>query len=187
MSNVTTPITNRNFLSPGGFDLVIEEAPKVQFFCQTANIPAISMIAAEQATRLRNLPVPGDELYYQDLEVNFLVDEDMGNYLEIHNWMRGLGFPKYGGEYNFDERGLDRKYDKNDIASNRIKYASREKYERSDISLIILNSNYNRVKAVNFKDCFPVSLSTLRFDSQQSDVEYLSASVAFKYTYFDFV
>ena len=185
MSNVTTPITNRNFLSPGGFDLVIEEAPKVQFFCQTANVPAISMIAAEQATRLRNLPVPGDELYYQDLEVNFLVDEDMGNYLEIHNWMRSLGFPKYGGEYDFDERGLDLGYDPSDIASNRVK--NRNKYERSDISLIILNSNYNRVKAVNFKDCFPVSLSTLRFDSQQSDVEYLSASVAFKYTYFDFV
>ena len=34
MSYVTTPIANRNFLSPGGFDLVIEEAPKVQFFCQ---------------------------------------------------------------------------------------------------------------------------------------------------------
>jgi hypothetical protein len=184
MSYVTTPITNRNFLSPGGFDLVIEEAPKVQFFCQSANIPAISMIAAEQATRLRNLPIPGDELYYQDLEVNFLVDEDMGNYLEIHNWMRSLGFPKYGGEYDFTERGVDNSYSSSRIATNKVKTFN-EKYERSDITLIILNSSYNRIKTVNFKDCFPVSLSTLRFDSQISDVEYLNASVAFKYTYFD--
>ena len=187
MSKVTTPIANRNFLSPGGFNLVIEKAPKVDFFCQSANIPAISMIATEQPTRLRNIPVPGDELYYQDFQVDFLVDEDMGNYLEIHDWMRGLGFPKYGGEYNFSERGLDQTYSSSSLSGNKVKYSTRENYERSDISLIILNSNYNKVKTVLFKDCFPVSLSTLRFDATRNDVEHLGATAAFKYTYYDFL
>lgn len=186
MSRVTTPISNRNFLAPGGFDVVIEEAPKVQFFCQSANIPAISMIATEQATRLRNLPVPGDELYYQDLEINFLVDEDMGNYLEIHDWLRKLGFPKFGGEYDFSNRGIDSTTKLSSINNNRV-VSTKQNYERSDITLIVLNSMYNKVRQVLFKDCFPVSLSTLTFDSKQTDVEYLSASVAFKYTYYDFV
>ena len=30
---------------------------------------------------------------FEDFKLRFLVDEDLENYMEIHNWMTGLGFP----------------------------------------------------------------------------------------------
>ena len=35
----TTPIDNRNFLSPTGFKFSIKRIPKVAYFCNQANIP----------------------------------------------------------------------------------------------------------------------------------------------------
>ena len=54
-------INNRNYLSPLGFKLIISKIPKVDFLCQAANIPSISMGTAVQPTYLKDLPVPGDK------------------------------------------------------------------------------------------------------------------------------
>ena len=35
---------------------------------------------------------------------------------------------------------------------------------------------------VNFKDLFPVSLTTLTFDATDTDIEYFTADANFKYT-----
>ena len=31
---------------------------------------------------------------FGDLNIRFLVDEDLTNFMEIQNWIRGLGFPE---------------------------------------------------------------------------------------------
>ena len=49
---------------------------------------------ATQPTYLKDLPIPGDKMEFEDLNVRFLVDENLENYMEIQNWMRGLGFPE---------------------------------------------------------------------------------------------
>ena len=38
---------------------------------------------------------------------------------------------------------------------------------------------------VMFKDMFPVDLTTLQFDATTEDINYLTASVTFKYTIYD--
>ena len=35
-----------------------------------------------------------DQIQFEDLTLQFLVDENMENYLEIHNWIYSLGYPK---------------------------------------------------------------------------------------------
>jgi hypothetical protein len=40
------------------------------------------------------LPTPGDIIEFGDLSLRFLVDENLENYMEIQNWIRGLGFPE---------------------------------------------------------------------------------------------
>ena len=45
---------------------------------------------ATQPTYLRDTPVPGDKITFGDFDLEFIVDEDFENYLEIHNWIRGL-------------------------------------------------------------------------------------------------
>ena len=55
----------------------------------------------------------------------------------------------------------------------------------SDGSLYILDSNYNTNAIVKFKDLFPISLSSLEFDSTQTDIQYFTAEVSFKYTVYN--
>ena len=97
-------IANRNYMSPLGFKLILTKTPKVDFLCQSANIPQISMGTAIQPTYLKDIPVPGDKVLYDDLNVRFLVDEKMENYLAIYKWITGLGFPESIGQFSIEKR-----------------------------------------------------------------------------------
>ena len=92
-----TQISNRNFLSPGGFRFTLAKYPKVSYLTQMANIPNISLSLVEQPTPYRDTYIEGT-LDYGRFNLQFLVDEDMENYLILHNWMRGLGVPETFGE-----------------------------------------------------------------------------------------
>ena len=85
-----TPIDNRNFLAPTGFKFSLKRSPGVAFFCNQANIPSLDLGIATQPTYLKDIDVPGDKIQFGDLTLRFLVDEDLVNYMEIQNWIRGL-------------------------------------------------------------------------------------------------
>ena len=172
-------IAKRNYMSPLGFKLIITKTPKVDFLCQSANIPQISMGTAVQPTYLKDLPVPGDKVLYDDLSIRFLVDEKMENYLAIYKWITGLGYPESLGQ--FDQLRRD------DIrtSASASDEADPRYFEFSDATLQVLSSNYKPSIHVNFKDAFPIALSTLDFDVSQRDYSFFTASVTFKYTIFD--
>ena len=172
-------IANRNYMSPVGFKLILTKTPKVDFLCQSANIPQISMGTAIQPSYLKDIPVPGDKVLYDDLNVRFLVDEKMENYLAIYKWITGLGYPENLGQYN--------QLKKDDIRTDASATddADPRYFEFSDATLQVLNSNYRPSVLVNFKDAFPTSLSTLDFDVTTRDYNYFTAEVTFKYTIFD--
>ena len=86
-------IQNRNFLSPIGFKFTLVKCPKVSFFANTAQIPGLNIQPAEQPTYLKDIPRPGDKMDFQDFTLRFLVDENLENYMQIQNWMRGIAFP----------------------------------------------------------------------------------------------
>ena len=172
-------IANRNYMSPVGFKLILTKTPKVDFLCQSANIPQISMGTAVQPTYLKDIPVPGDKVLYDDLTVRFLVDEKMENYLAIYKWITGLGFPESIGQFSQlkkDDNRTDRM-----ISDN----GDPRYFEFSDATLQVLNSNYKPSVLINFIDAFPVSLSTLDFDVTTRDYNYFTADVTFKYTIFN--
>jgi hypothetical protein len=167
-------IDNRNFLSPVGFKFSLAKEPKVAFFCNSARIPEITLSLNLQPSYLKDIDVPGDKITYGDLSLRFLVDEDMENYMAIHTWLTGLGFPETTKQYK----------DLISVTSD-ITELQDPKKAFSDGSLYILNSNYNTTAIVKFKDLFPVSLSSLEFDATQTDIQYFTADVAFKYTVYN--
>ena len=172
-------IANRNYMSPLGFKLILTKTPKVDFLCQSANIPQISMGTAIQPTYLKDIPVPGDKVLYDDLTVRFLVDEKMENYLAIYKWITGLGYPESIGQFaKLKEDDIRTDTNSPDLGDPRY-------FEFSDATLQVLSSNYKPSIHVNFKDAFPVALSTLDFDVSQRDYSFFTASVTFKYTIFD--
>ena len=56
----------------------------------------------------------------------------------------------------------------------------------SDCVLTILSNKNNPVVEVSFlSDCFPTSLSTLSYNQNQTDVDYLTVDVTFKYKIYE--
>ena len=170
-SAFSNQIQNRNFLSPVGFKFTLAKYPKVSFFCNSSRIPEISLGTAIQSSYLKDLDVPGEKLTYGDLTISFLVDEGLENYMAVHNWMTGLGFPETTQQF--------KNLTTNDDGIRDLK----EQY--SDGSLSILNSNYRATANGKFKDLFPVSLTSLEFDSSVTDIQYFTAEATFKYTIYD--
>ena len=55
----------------------------------------------------------------------------------------------------------------------------------SDGTLQILSSNLVPAFQVVFTDLFPYTLSTVTFDATDTDIEYFTADVSFKYTIYN--
>jgi len=168
-------ISNRNFLSTGGFKFILNRIPKVSFFANQAEIPGISLGVSNQPTYLKDIDIPGDKLEYEDFRLTFLVDENLENYMQIQKWIRGLGYPESLKEI-FDLQNEPPNVD-NRVSELRNIY--------SDGSLIVLNSTYNPQFKVVFQDMFPYQLTSLQFNSGETDIEYFTAEVSFKYTIYN--
>ena len=170
-----TPIGNRNFLSPVGFKFSLKRSPGTAFFCNEANIPDMSLSIAEQPTYLRNIPIPGDKIEFGDLSLRFMVDEDLTNYMEIQNWIRGLGYPENIKEYADLEKN----------AYIRQGFGQKRQDIYSDGTLQILSNNLVPKFQVVFEDMFPYALSPISFDATETDINFFTADVGFKYTIYD--
>jgi len=169
-------IENRNFLAPTGFKFTLDKSPKVAFFCNQANIPDLNLGVAVQPTYLKDIDQPGDKLQFGDLNIRFLVDENLENYMEIQNWMRGLGYPEK----------LQQIYDLQKTGNKALDLPSRSMENVfSDGTLQVLSSSLVSKFQIKFQRLFPYSLSTLLFDATDNDIQYFTADVSFKYTYYE--
>lgn len=172
---LTCPVPeNINPLSPNGFLFSIQKLPKLNFFAQEVNLPGITLGDPILANPFALQPLPGETLTYDTLNVRFLVDEDMENYTQLYNWMIALGFPENYEQYttykNADDRGIV-----SELAKN-----------YSDATLQILSGNNVAVKTINFIDLFPISITSLLFQSTNTDVQYLVGDVTFRFGYYKF-
>ena len=166
--DVKRPPSNINHLTPIAYRFNIRKIPNVVYFCQSVNIPGISFSSTVQTTPFSPINIQGDTLFYEDLTIRFLVDEDLEAYTEIFNWITALTAPKAFSQY------------KTERDTNKVLRRSTGNLF-SSAELIILNNNMNPNKEVIFDDVFPVSLSSIEFDSG-STLDTLSATVTFKYT-----
>ena len=180
-----------DYASPVQFRFKCSKLPKVEFFCQTANIPGIGLGEAVIDTPLKSIPFPGDKVTYQDLAISFLVDENLNNYKEIHDWIIALGFPQNHTQFaDLQAAGADRYPGTTSgavvpITNTPVPLAEGGTY--SDATLTVLNSKNIAVTEIRFNNIFPTSLGALSYDVQASDVNYLQASVDFSYMYYEIV
>lgn len=174
-TTISCPIpANINPLSPNGFLFTIQQLPEMNFFCQQVNLPGITLGAPEFGTPFSVQPIPGETLTYDQLTVQFLIDQNMDNYRAIYNWIVALGFPQGYQQYTsfFNER---ESLVTSDLATN-----------YSQGSLIILGANNTAVRTITFTDMFPTALDSLMFASTNNDVQYLVGNATFRYGYYTF-
>ena len=101
MSVLQDQPTNINFLSPIGFKFQLNNFPEVNYFCQSATLPGISIGSISVPTPLKTIDLPGDEVAFEELSIRFIVDENMKNWLSIYDWIIGLGFPTKEGQEKY--------------------------------------------------------------------------------------
>jgi hypothetical protein len=184
--------TKLDYASPTQFKFSVIKLPKVEYFCTAANIPGITFGATSQPTPFKDVPMPGDKLDYDTLNISFLVDENLENYREIHGWLTGLGFPKdYSQFRNLQSAGSDRyPTTTNENYSSEIGQVSKSTPDDgglySDATLFVLTSKNNSNIEIRFRDIYPISLSGLDYNQQATDVDYLTASVTFQYKIYEF-
>ena len=184
--------TKLDYASPTQFKFSILKLPKVEYFCTAVNIPGVSLGETTQATPLKKIPIPGDTLVYEPLQMTFLVDENLENFQEIHGWLVGLGFPRDNKEFrNLLASGNDRFPTRN--TSNISTEAGKTKYAAadagptlSDATLTVLSSKNNSQVEIRFRDMYPTGLTGLSYNQQAADIDYLTATVSFSYLIYDF-
>lgn len=154
-----------NYFSPLEFKIIIKRLPNVTFFTQRTMIPSISTTPIEQPTRFNPVFQTPDRVSFSSLDLTFIVDEAMNNYMEIFNWMiastTATGTDKFR-QLSSSAEGLF-----------------------SDISVVILNSKKNPSIEVNYTNCFPISLGDVQLNTTESDVTYPEVTATFQYDTFD--
>ena len=155
---------NFNLLQRNNYKIVINRLPATLFYTQTLKTPEVFFPPIEVPSPFIQLNYAASQLKFSNLEFDFKVDENMQNYREIFTWMQGLGSPEDNQQY------IDLKYTNN---------KDKNKGLRSDISVQVITSSNIPNKEMYFRDCFPVSLSGLSFETRNLTVNYLSATVKF--------
>lgn len=171
MDAISQVPVNKNPLNVNGFRFSILRLPHVKYFVQRAAVPGITAGRAVMSTPFNRMPLSYDKIQYEDLQLTFLVDEELDNYVELLNWIKGLGFPD-----NFDQYKT---------------LAAQEKTTGgglySDATLTILTSSKIPNVEIRFEDLFPVALSEISFEATQDGIQYAVCTCTFAYARFNVV
>jgi len=180
-----------DYASPIQFRFKMTKLPTVEFFVQSANIPGITLGDTTLPTPLKDISIPGDKLTYQSLDVSFLVDENLNNYKEIHDWMTGIGFPQDHKQFaDVLATGSDR-FSGSTASTAAVGSGKPAPLSEggiySDATLIVLNNKNIAKTEIRFQNVYPTSLGALSYDIKASDVDYLQVNASFNYMYYDIV
>jgi hypothetical protein len=174
MTILTRNPTNPNFLQPNKFQLNFSRLPNIQFFAQIVSVPGISLSEALQPTPFVDLYVPGEKAIYDLLNVTFMIDESLGAWIEVHDWIRAMTFPADFSEY----RNL-KNLNPHTVARNNLKP------QYSDCVVTVLSSANVPIIRFKYYDAFPTTLSSFVMSSSDSPDNIITADATFRYSYFD--
>jgi len=180
--------TELDYADPTKFKFSITKLPKVEFFTTAANLPGINLGESIFPTPFKQVPVMGDDLTFDNLEITFLVDEKLENYREIHQWLVGIGFPKARTQFSSFRKDESQTFPtvesvKGDVTNPGTPSGIQAMF--GDATLTIMTSKNNPVIEVRFSDLYPVALSGLSFNQQEGDVTYLTATATFTYKLYE--
>ena len=192
MATAQSPLARQpdqlDYASPTQFRFGIHQLPKVEFFTVSANLPGVSVPSATFATPFTDISIMGEKTEFENLSISFIVDEYLENYISLHNWLTGIGFPKSRSQFSTFRDVISNTPDSQRGVSTDIgdvKQSTPDKAMYSDAFLMVLSNKNNPIVEVNFQNIYPTSLSALEFTQAATDVEYMTASAEFAYQIYE--
>jgi len=132
---------NTNLLQTNRFTFILTDLPGMSYQCQSVSFPGVSTSAVMVENPFSTTYRHGDKLVFDPLTVTFMVDEDLRNWEETYNWIKGLTFPHNNAEYSKQKRkGL-----------------------YSDATLTINKNSQTTNMRFKFLNCHPTSLGPINF------------------------
>ena len=174
MTAINRTPQNTNYLQPTKYLLTFDRIGAVQYFCQEINIPGVNLGQTSSPTPLYDLPIAGNKVTYNSLNIGFTVDEAMLSWKNLHDWFRAIASPK-----SFADRS--------NLTAIQNAYKSSSLTSYSDATLTILSALNNPIVRIQFYNVFPISLSDIKFDTKESADEIITGQASFAFEYFDFI
>lgn len=165
MTAITRAPQNTNYLQPTKFLLVFDRTPATQYFCQSVNIPGVSVDSAIRSTPTLETSYPSNKINYDDLNITFTIDESLESWKQMYDWFRSMAYHDVKVKNNLLQQFGGKVV--------------------CDGILTVMSALNNPLLRVQFANMYPTSLSDIQFDTKTSADEILTASVSFKYTHFD--
>lgn len=155
-----------NLQSELNFKFMLRRAPATEYWCQTFKVPNITLPPSRVPSPSLRVPMQGDHLVFEDLTLTFKIDDQFQNWLEMHNWMTGIGNPNNTGN----------NYTQLESNPNYLGYGL-----YSDLQLFVMDSQHQATLVFNFERCSPIFLSGPQFVTKDGTVNYMDSTVNFSY------
>jgi len=166
---MATLTENKNYLQPTGFSVSIDRKnyPNLQYFAQSITHPGASVNPVElPGRRITSLPFAGDKITYGEVQIDFILDEDMKSYLEIQSWLeRMVNDGHVSGAESLKE---------GKIATE------------ADITVNILTSHNNKNKRIKYLGCIPTNVGSIEMNASQNQT-YLVFTSSFRFERYEIV
>ena len=169
MPNNSVNVHNISFASGSHYALKIDSFYDLNFTIQSVNLPGVSTSPKEVSTPVGPTFHAGDKLYYETLDIRFIIDESLQNWLSVYNWMRALS----------PTHMLD------DVLKNKYNLWQADKELYSPATLYILTNSLHWNIKVSLQNIFPISLSGLPYDITNSEDTKIYSTVRFAFDYYD--
>ena len=169
------------------FKLYLPIFPLTEWFVTRCNIPGVSMGQGVQATSLIDMPIIGDKLTYDDFYATFIVDEQLKNYTEMHDWLINMGAPSFHQQFNAQARPDQFKRPQQTIKDIEVEgriHADTDRDLYCNIDLFILSSKNNPLVKIQMIESLPTSLTNIEYSQAETDTSYAECTVTFAYSYF---
>jgi hypothetical protein len=163
---------NVNPLYLDKFKFAVKRLPATSFWCVSGNIPGVTQTPIAVPTMHNPIKVGGNKLQYEELTVGFRVDEDLKNWKELYDWIRGITAPENAQQF------------KDLVETNALVSNTGYKPVFSDGTLMTLSNTTNFNVELTFKDLMPVTLSSIQMD-QTTTGQTIVATASFIYQSYD--
>ena len=162
MTAITRSPENTNLLQSTKFLLTFDRIRTTQYFCQTVNLPGVTLGEVSRATPFLDMYSPGTKLTYDPLVVEFILDEELQGWKNMYDWFLSMADPD----------GFEKRDGSRELQTNK---------HFSDATLSILSGLNNPLVRIHYTNLFPLSISDIRFDTTQSADTILTATATFRY------
>ena len=165
LSPINRQPTSTNYLYQTFYKFQMRRLPKVNYFMQKVSLPDFASGGPiEQPTRFVPVKHPNKNVSFENLTIEFLVDENLENWRELYDWMRTIY-----------------------LVNNYEKFESETSTHFTEGSILLLNSAMNVNKEIRFHNLLPISLSGIDFDSTDTDLSPRIATATFAFDFYEFL